>query len=228
MRSRALSLGVVAAALILSGWTNATILTFDIPGLSNFQNAFQEYGDNVGGLVDGIGAYGEAGEGFTTNVTAEYGTVDPAYWTSGYSDLTNVFFDDADSRGPLSLTLTADAGFSVQLFDFDLGAFGADRTVTSVRVTDESSAVLFETLGDTISGATHSDYSFQSPLVGQSLTITIDQIALGGFSDDVALDNIRFGQFETQGAPIPEPASMTLLGMGLVAMVARRHKKSKS
>jgi hypothetical protein len=123
MRSRVLNFGVVAAAFILSGWTNATILTFDIPNLFNFQSAFQDYGDNVGGLVDGVGAYGEAGEGFTTNVTADYGTVDPSYWTTGYSDLTNVFFDDADTQGPLSLTLTAETGFNVQLFDFDLGAF---------------------------------------------------------------------------------------------------------
>jgi len=224
MKSIAVKTAAVAGAFILSGWANATILTFDIPNLTNFQNAIQDYGDNVTGLVDGTGSYGVGAEGFTANITAEYGTIDPAYWTSGYSDLTNVLFDDADSRGPLELILTADAGYSVALYDFDLGAFGADRTVTSVRVTDETSTVLFESLGDTISGATHSDYFFSSPLSGQSLTITIDQILLGGASDDVALDNIRFGQFENQNAPVPEPATMTLLGMGLVGLAARRRK----
>mgnify|MGYP003679137947 CR=1 FL=1 len=217
--------GVIAAGVGIAGSASATLLTFDLDNIGNFVNINQNYGDRVTALSDAIGSYGELGEGFTGNVVADFGTVDPALWTTGYSDLTNVFFDDADSQGPLELVLTADAGFSVQLFDFDLGAFGADRTVTSVRVTNENNDLLYESLGDTISGATHSDYTFTSPLVGQSLRITIDQIALGASSDDVALDNVRFGQIVNVSQPVPEPATMTLLGMGIVAMAARSRRR---
>ena len=217
--------GLITATVGIAGSASATLLTFDLDNIGNFVNINQDYGDRVTGLTDAVGSYGELGEGFTGNVVADFGTVDPALWTTGYGDLTNVFFDDADDQGPLELVLTADAGFSVQLFDFDLGAFGGNRTVNSVRVTNESNVVLYESLGDTILGSAHSDYSFNSPLIGQSLRITIDQIALGGSSDDVALDNVRFGQIENATAPVPEPATMTLLGMGVVAMATRARRR---
>lgn len=213
-----------ATALALAGSAGATVLTFDITGINNFQVINQNYGDRVTALSDAVGSYAELGEGFTGNVVASYGNADPSLWTTGYSDLTNVFFDDADSQGPLALTLTADAGFNVALYDFDLGAYGANRTVTSIHVTNESNAVLYESLGTTILLSAHTDISFSTPLVGQSLTIIVDQINLGSASDDVALDNVRFGQLDAN-APIPEPATMTLLGMGVVAMAARARRR---
>ena len=221
----ALLAGLVTASVGIAGSASATLLTFDLNNIGTCVVINQNYGDRVTALSDAVGSYGELGEGFTGNVVADFGTVDPSLWTTGYSDLTNVFFDDADNQGPLELVLTADAGFSVQLFDFDLGAYGDNRTVNSVRVTNENNDLLFESLGDTILGTTHSDYTFTSPLVGQSLRITIDQTNLGSASDDVALDNVRFGQIESVTAPVPEPATMTLLGMGIAAMAARSRRR---
>jgi hypothetical protein len=216
----------VAASIAMGGMgsAHATILTFDIDNSSIGLTINGAYGDGVTALTDGIGSYGEAGEGFTGNVDVDYGPGSPLFWTTGYSDLVNVMYEQENSGEYLQLTLTADAGYEVLLYDFDLGSWLGDYAVRSVRVTDETNAVLYESLADTLLLSAHSAYDFNTPLSGQSLTITVDQLGLATASDNIGIDNVRFGQTQTT-QPIPEPATVTLLGLGIAALIGRARRK---
>lgn len=215
------------ALLFACASANATILTFDISGIANFQNVNQSYGDAATATTMGGFGYGVGSEGFTPNVQTTYGTIDPALWTTGYGDLTNILFEDQDGFGVLTVTLTADAGFDVVLYGFDLSAystaFSSDPTVQLIDITDGGSNTFFSLVNSTVSETTHTGFDFSSnPIVGSNLVIRIDARNLGGLNDDIAIDNIRFGQ-----QPVPEPATLAALGVGLAAVLRRRKANQK-
>lgn len=220
-RSAAL-LGLVL--LGLSGpKAGATILTFDQGTVTDLLAVDQAYGDDVQAVLEGSFGYGVGAEGFTPNVQVAYGA-GSTLWTTGFGDLSNALFI-LDSVGPgfIEITLAADAGFFVQLFDFDVAAFTADfvsdPTIDAVRVTSGANT-LFEQLDTTISAATHTTFDFSAaPLTAQTLVIRVDGSNLGSLRDDIAIDDLRFGQ-----SVIPEPSTGALLATGLWILGAMSRK----
>ena len=238
----------VMFAVIALAWggllseSRATTLLFDqsrdatgvIPTVSG-QGVQQDYGDRVTGspmnVAGGQFTYGNDGEGFTPNVVVDYSTMagaGPSTWGIQYGDLTNVIFGGQGSLAML-LLLTADPGFEVLLYHFDLGGWAnTDYVIDGVRVLDPVSAVFSQTnvlvQGD-FSGARHTSFDFVMPLRAAQLLIEIDYSNLAeGQQDNIGIDNIRFGQDPpaTPVSPIPEPSTALLLACGLAVVAVWR------
>jgi len=216
-RRKVTALATTLLTFGLLGGINASVLTFDISGISNFQNVNQTYGDNITATTIGGFSYGAA-EGFTPNVTVTYGDTDPALWTTGYGNLTNVLFEDADATGILTITFDADPGYEVRLHSFDLASFSGDRIVDLVDVNSASSS-LFSENNSLISGTTSTLYNFVSPLQADDIIISIDARNLGSNNDDIGIDNIVFSQ-----VAVPEPSSALLIGLGCLGLIIHRRK----
>lgn len=210
----------IAAALALApSAANATILIFDVTGgVSNHGNMPQTYGDNVTAAIDGLGhGYGVGAEGFTPNVTVAYGTAgeDPALWTTGYGDLTNILFNDADGDTTFTTRFTADAGYRVDLHSFDLASFlTAGQTIQGFTIRDVGlDMVLFSQGATVITGATHNTFNFTG-VSANSLEIVVNLTGLGGVSDDIGMDNVRFGQSLVTTGGVPEPTTWAMMLLG--------------
>lgn len=231
-----------------------SILTFDQtrataagPVVPTFGGASvpEGYGDRITGaevaVAGGVFTYGEAGEGFTPNVVADFfsGGATPAgpavsLWDDGYGDLVNVLFGNNFSQ-MLNMTLTADPGFEVLLYGFDLAGWPqTDYVVEAVRVFGdtvllfEQTSVLVE--GD-VTGPRHTPFSFAVPLTAGMLSIEIAYGNLPGSQhDNIGIDNIRFGQTPPpstgNGPPtgVPEPGVLALVAVGAVAQWCRRRR----
>ena len=208
--------------------SRATVLGFDVAGLSNGGVMPQDYGDRVTSSTSGSFTYGTAG-GFTPNVEVAY-EGDPggaglgsnlSLWTSGFSDLVNVLNNEDDGESRFEVRLTADAGFAVLLESFGLGNFTSELTVPSLQVKNGNGTTLFSSTNFTLpaSSEPHLNFDFGSGLVASELLISIDLTGLAGSSDNVGLDNLQFGQVE-----VPEPCSVLLiaLGAGCLACVRRQ------
>ncbi len=261
MMSRCLMCSVTLLAIVACGRTaDATILTFDIfdveySSSEDFPEGFsinQEYGDRVtgpmatatNGTTDFF--YGEAGEGYTPNVTAHYGptsifTGDPSLWRYDYGDLTRVLYQGSTAQpigtnyDYLDIRLTADPGYEVVLYGFDLGGwFQADYTINEVAVFDGGASLdpmaprLYSDPMALVAGVgpAHTTYSFATQLRGNSLSLLIDARNLGDFSELIAIDNIRFGQ-ELAPAAIPEPMTATLFSLGLLGLMGSNGGKRR-
>ena len=171
--------------------------------------------------------YGEAGEGFTPNVRVDYGpfsifTGGPELWRKDYGDLERVLYQG--SRGSvgnnydyLDIVFTADAGFEVELYGFDLaGWFMSDYVIRGVSVYD---GIPFPFLTPTNqldaqanvdvqgAGGTHTTVTYATPLRAQQIWLSIDATNLGDLSENIGIDNIRFGQRENaaNNRPLPAP-----------------------
>jgi len=235
--SRLLLIVVLSNGMSTTG--RATILLFDqirvggtiVPTISG-NSVPQDYGDHATGpsvsAPGGSFTYGEAGEGFTPNVMADYFTTanspGSSLWEVGFGDLTNVLFGNQNSLS-MNVLLTADAGFDVLLYGFDLGGWpNADYVINAVSVFDgltplfSQGNVLVE--GDAV-GPGRTSFAFGSALVGNSLLIEIDYSnLLGGQQDNIGIDNIRFGQDPLPQAAVPEPSTLWLLLSALFAAKA--------
>jgi hypothetical protein len=224
--------GVAMAACLACAPAGATILTFDAaPGVGVNTVVPQAYGDNVTASPDGAGhSYGVGAEGFTPNVSVAYGAggEESKLYPTGYGDLTNVYFNELDHGTSLTATFTADAGYLIDLYGFDMAAYENDgETVTGLTVFDGSDGVLFSQGATFISGATHTSFAFATPLRAAELRLVVDLTGLERHSDEFALDNIRFGQTDAPSPSvggIPEPASWALMiaGFGMAGAFLRR------
>lgn len=213
-------------------------LTFDqireggvvVPTISG-REVPQDYGDRVSGspqdVPGGQFTYGVGPEGFAPNVVVDYSTTSFAsggvsLWQDQYGDLTNVLFGNQNSQA-LLIRLTADFGFNVLLYSFDLGGWpNADYVINAVRVLDGStelfsqSNVLVE--GD-FNGPRRTSFAFSLPLAGNQLLIEIDYSNLpGNQQDNIGIDNIRFGQSPPPATSVPETPTAYLLSMSLIAL----------
>ena len=221
--------GIAACGAVMAASANATVLTFDQNNQNPGVPLNQTYGDNVTGISDAAGNYGQGAEGTTPNVQASYlvsVNSDPRFWTTGYSDLTGVYYNEIDSRTPLEMTLTADAGFKVLLYGFDLGSFSGALVLPFVQVFDETNTALFSQANVALPASTspHVSFDFGAPLMGTSLRISIDLTGLGGASDNVGMDNVTFGQTTVSNVPVPGAIAMlgSAAAAGIVAAYRRR------
>jgi hypothetical protein len=173
----------------------ASVLTFDLTGISNNQIVNSAYGDNITAATVGSFSYGFA-QGFTPNVTVDYGPLSPKLWTTQFGDLANVLISSSPDPNLLIVTFTAANGFSVRLHSFDLAGwtpgFSFDPTINSVKVFDGNNNVLFTQTNPTVSITSHTPFTFGTPLAAQVLKVQID--ALNIDSDDIGIDNIIVSQ----------------------------------
>ena len=209
---------VCAVVVGVSGSAVGTDLTFTIDGIGNFGNIPQDYGDRVTMLDEGSYHYGEHGEGFTPNVEVSYTTSagqDPSWWGTGYGDLVGIYFENTDGNGSGEIVLTADFGYEVVLYGFDMSAYGpvfsGDPVIDAVRVRGCSSVPLFEQLDAPISETTRTSYDFSAePIRAREIRIQFESGNLGGLSDDIAFDNIRFGQAIVDPVDLSCPSDFAL------------------
>jgi hypothetical protein len=224
---------LIAAALAAAPVAaQATVLTFDVAGgVSDHANLAGTYGDRVSVSPDGLGhGYGFGPEGATPNVVLDYGAAgeDIALWTTSYGDLVNVAINDADSDTTFTVTLTADTGYLVDFYGFDLASFvSAGQTLAGFAVRDGDANLLARQGSVAISGATHNSFDYATPLSANRIQLVLNLSGLGGASDDIGLDNLRFGQHAAV-ASVPEPASWALmiLGSGAAGTVLRRRRRA--
>jgi MYXO-CTERM domain-containing protein len=236
----------LAAALALWGWVSeahATILLFDqardatshtiVEPTTSGASVEQDYGDRVTGspqsVLGGQFTYGNGGEGFTPNVLVDYFVDSPplgigvSLWNDEYGDLTNVVFGNQTSNN-LNIQLTADAGFDVLLYHFDLaGWFNTDYTINSVRVLGGGATLFSQSnvlVEGNFTGPRHTSFDFATPLSGPQLLIEIDRGNLpSGMRDNIGIDNVRFGQDPpVASVESPEPSTGLLLALGLIAL----------
>jgi len=205
---------------LYSAQSIATVLTFDISGASNTISSIpQNYGDNVSATTMGTFSYGSSG-GFTPNVTVSNqgdSGASLAFWSTGYNDLINVAENETDGASGFSFTFTAEAGYKVILNSFDIGNWGSAIDVPEVSIFDESNSILFQRSSIPLFQNTiqsHVSLDFDN-IIGQSLTISISTLGLGGNSDNVGLDNIQF----SQTSAVPVPGAIWLFGSAFFGLI---------
>lgn len=199
-----------------------------------------DYGDHVTAAVmavpGGFFTYGDGGEGFTPEVSLEiYGDGGPSdprinLWQSGYGDLVNSIFGEGPGTAgssTLNVSFTANPGFAVDLYGFDLAGFGSDYTVAGVEVL--AGAVTLFSAGNVLvqgdlDGPRHTSFGFPTPLSAPELLLRIDLSNLApGIQDNIGVDSIRFGQTPP---PVPEPGTAALLLCGLVLLLGLRRQST--
>ncbi|VGO17039.1 hypothetical protein PDESU_05633 [Pontiella desulfatans] len=186
---------LTALAVLACGTASATILTFDA-GVSNYELMPQDYGDNVTSTNMGAYSYGEAGEGFTPNVTVEYIGVGDGlhYWHNSYGDLIGVLENEDDGERWTIVHFEAETAHQVTLHSLDMGIYGTGLIpIDSMTITNESGAVPFQQNNMAIDGSTsgHTNINFGA-VTGQSLTLILDLQTAAATSDNdtIGLDNI--------------------------------------
>jgi hypothetical protein len=234
MFPRALLSGAVGviAALSLAAGSHGTVLTFDpVPG--NDALVLQAYGDRVTAAEQNGFQYGTE-FGFTPNVVVEY-RPNMRYRTHGLGDLQNALYREDTGNRILEINLSADLGYQVCLFQFDLASqLGEALPVKSIQVTTGQLVVLYredwQVIPDIVeprplpvgqSGTpTHRRFEFDPAICnGNVVKIRIELDNLGVKVPRIGIDNIGFGQI-----PSPGSAMLGALAGGLLA--TRRRQRS--
>lgn len=188
---------------------NATVLTFDVDGLPNGSILSAGYGNRVSCSQMGAFHYGLE-SGVTPNVTVAYAgdhtwSAFPIFWTTGYNDLINIIENESDGDTGYQVVFQADPNTIVQLESFDVGNWGGSINVPEIRVADGDGTILFQMAGVTLpanSVPQHVHLEMPPEVRASKLILRVDTSGLGGYSDNIGLDNIRF----SQDPPAPRPS----------------------
>jgi hypothetical protein len=220
-------LAIVAVYCLSVATASATILTFQ--GVGGSWTDITNYGSNMSAACVGSGQAGcvDKGNGFTPDILVSFQTdgnaadQNVAYmqlWADtsagdSYGDLPLAAF--GANAGQMYITLTPTNGALLVLNSFDMAGETGDRYNQVVVVEDGAGDVLFNATG-TVSGVpTHSTYTPDITTAGPLRLFLGDSWAVG-------VDNINFDEIPAAGSSVPEPASLILVGAGLVALVGCR------
>ena len=192
------SLVALAVALGIASHANracATVLTFDVgtpPPVALPQN----YGDRVTAATMGSYSYMRSG-GFTPNVVVQFLGDQPSLWDSGFNNLVNVWENGLDNDSELGAMFTADPGYLVRILGFDMGNWAEEVTLYEVSVRDANDVPLFSQTSVVVPDASNPGplhFDFGPGIAGRTLILRVDAGPSGGSSDNIALDNVKFGQ----------------------------------
>ena len=244
---------LVLFAVLPAGPARATILLFDqardaatgsiVVPTSSGGALPADYGDNVTSaamsVTGGVFTYGNGGEGFTPDVTVDIfsSSATPTsarvgLWNTGYGDLVNVVFGEGPGIGGspfVDIVLTAAQGFVVDLYGFELAAFGTDLTIAGIDVLAGALSLYSEpdvlVQGDQ-TGPRHNTFDFGAPLSAPEVRVRLDLSNLAAnIQDNVAIDSIRFGQTPPR---VPEPGTGVLALCGLAFAASARSSRRPS
>ncbi len=219
-----LMVAFVAIALCVSaGPADAVVIVLDFEGLADFEPVQNFYSGGFGGSGSGPGP--NFGIGFSANSLA---LIDADAGGSGNfggepSPDTVLFF-----LGGTAATMNVAAGFSTG-FSFFYTAINNPGSVTVYSGLNATGAVL-ATLGLPLTpynGAPDPNGAF-SPLVpiGVAFAGVAMSVDFAGVIDQIGFDDVTFGS-PTPNGVIPEPATLTLLGIGLAGLGLNRLRRKK-
>lgn len=222
----------IAALVAIPMTAHATTLTFDLAGGVDNRDSTGDYGDRVSGVnadasgsgAGAAGTYGVGSEGATPNVVIDFDAPSPQVWTTGYSNLTNVFFAEPDGINFFGFTLRADDGFEVTLSSFDLGNFGGALVLPSISVIADDIAAP-PLVNYALAGSGSPAQTITPNATGKVVQVLFDVTGLGGSTDNIGFDNILFSQTQVITPPaVPLPAGLPLMlaGLGAFAWMRRR------
>jgi hypothetical protein len=148
---------------------------------SDFAVIGQSYGDGVGVDV----SY----QWLTGHGNASVGGTSLTFWTSNYSDLTNVAWGgSSDTFGVPEVGIMPLSGYEVRLLSFDLGAWQNQTRSSQVRIYDfDYGSLLYSSGPIVVDGTNHSTFNINSGWSSEGL-----RIQWGPSGYNVGIDNIAF------------------------------------
>ena len=217
MKRSLLSSPLLLAALFSIGTANATILTFDGDICDGGKSC-----SNGGSIDQSYGDSGQLDVQYNRDITGSQLNKNLTFWTTDYNDLVNIAYGGyTDTSGVAEIFLKPSSGYSVTLNGFDLGAFFKATLNSQFTIVDGSSNTLFSSGTIPVGGGnTHSSYSvnYSSPSgIG---------IQWGPTAVSVGIDNVDFTVPRISDNTVPEPATLALIGVGLVGLGFSRRRRA--
>lgn len=191
------------------------LIALTLPGLSgNARAALIEFGPSTADPND-TGSANTNAFGSDSVVSVGYSAYTYNY-PSGYGGLNSgtgagVYSDNDSST--LVMTFTATAGSTVTLNSFNLAQYADSSDAVDISVTGGGSP--FTVTDTTPAGGTGNFTTYSPDETGTSLTLTVTNLY------DVGINEISF----SESTAAPEPASLTLLGVGIAGLIGSRLRR---